>query len=348
MIRDAWASQADRAWAGLKRRLREPSPRRSLLRQGWLGLFAGLLVFSTLEQALQSRLGLRNADLLALLYGLGAAGLLLRTRAQSLGWAGRWEIEGRRLSAESRFLPGMFWVRLPVMVLPILATEALIHWVGFPKSSVWYGFAFGTFCLMTSWENAARSLVPRLQDARAKALRSRLAPHFIFNALNTLKAQIALDPAGAEAMTDRLARLFRQVLEVSDAPAIPLNQELAFVEAYLGIEQARLGDRLKVSVAIPEDLESAVVPPLSLQVLVENAVKHGVTPLEQGGEVRIGAARREGDLYLWVEDPGTGVSAQRGSGTALETLRQRLARPDDLIMACTPSGFRVGFHWRQS
>ena len=183
--------------------------------------------------------------------------------------------------------------------------------------------------------------------ASQAALRGKLAPHFIFNTLNTLHAQIEADPRGAQATTERLAELFRRVVEAADHPTIPLKQEMAFVEAYLGIEQARLGDRLRVTVEVPEDLELVSVPPLSLQVLVENAIKHGVAPLEQGGEVRIGADRRDGKLNVWVEDPGTGFSAQRGTGTALETLRQRLGRPEDLEMGMVEGRHRVSFQWRQ-
>jgi two-component system sensor histidine kinase AlgZ len=82
-------------------------------------------------------------------------------------------------------------------------------------------------------------------------------------------------------------------------------------------------------------------------VLVENAIKHGVGPLEQGGEVRIVAERKNGALHLWVEDPGPGVSAQRGTGTAVDTLRQRLERPEDLVMGLVDGRHRVGFLWRQ-
>lgn len=183
------------------------------------------------------------------------------------------------------------------------------------------------------------------EEARQQALRARLAPHFIFNTLNTLHAQIEVDPRGAQATTERLAQLFRQVVEVAEQPTIPLKQELAFVEAYLGLEQARLGDRLKVAIEIPEDLEMVEVPPLSLQILVENAVKHGVAPLEQGGTVRIGAERADGVLRIWVEDPGTGVSPLKGTGTALEILRQRLEKPEDLTVAQVNGRHRVGFRW---
>jgi LytS/YehU family sensor histidine kinase len=81
-------------------------------------------------------------------------------------------------------------------------------------------------------------------------------------------------------------------------------------------------------------------------VLVENAIKHGVAPLEPGGTVRIGAERREGALYLWVEDPSTGASPNKGTGTALETLRQRLENPGDLEMGMVGGWHRVGFRWR--
>jgi hypothetical protein len=210
--------------------------------------------------------------------------------------------------------------------------------------SLMFGLAF--YRLAAHRQEAERQRELANMAAQA-ALRGKVAPHFIFNALNTLHAQIEADPREAQATTERLAELFRQVVEAANHPTIPLKQELAFVEAYLGIEQARLGDRLRVSIQIPEELEGAQIPPLSLQVLVENAIKHGVAPLEQGGEVRIGAERQNGALHLWVEDPGPGVSAQRGTGTALDTLRQRLERPEDLVMGMADGRHRVGFLWRQ-
>lgn len=186
-----------------------------------------------------------------------------------------------------------------------------------------------------------------LLEAREQALRAKLAPHFIFNTLNTLHAQIESDPRGAQATTERLAALFRQVIEASDQAVIPLKQELAFVEAYLGIEQARLGERLRVRVEVPEELESASVPPLSLQVLVENAVKHGIAPLEDGGEIHISAKREGTDLVIEVGDPGTGIGAQPGTGTALETLRARLVKPEDLTLARVDGRTVASFRWRQ-
>jgi len=214
-------------------------------------------------------------------------------------------------------------------------------------AGVTYVFLFTACFLLTEQAGAMSRASFDLLEAREQALRAKLAPHFIFNTLNTLHAQIEQDPRGAQATTERLAQLFRQVISASDHLTIPLRQELAFVEAYLGIEQARLGERLRVVVEIPEEMEAAEVPPLSLQVLVENAVKHGVAPRELGGELRIGVEKRADFLHLWVEDPGSGVSPEKGTGTALETLRQRLEQPGDLEMGMVGARYRVSFRWRE-
>lgn len=190
-----------------------------------------------------------------------------------------------------------------------------------------------------------RALTSTLRD---QALRAKLAPHFIFNTLNTLHAQIEADPRAAQATTERLAQLFRQVVEVADHPTIPLRQELSFVEAYLAIEQDRLGSRLRTAIDVPEELEDTPVPPLALQVLVENAVKHGVAASETGGTVAIRATRLGSTLQLCVTDSGQGAGSAPGTGTALDTLRQRLAKPEDLTLQRTAEGFRACFVWRHA
>ncbi len=192
----------------------------------------------------------------------------------------------------------------------------------------------------------------QLVRQRDRALQARLAPHFILSALSALKGLIPEDPQEAMATSDRMARLFREALELSRETSIPLGRELAFVEAYLGLEKARFGARLEVSMDIPEDLEAFPVPPLSLQVLVENAVVHGVGSRPEGGKVRIQARRTPEGLSLEVEDSGSGrspvsdgvvdglgpgttwgrTSSREGSGQSLSILRQRLARPEDLTL----------------
>ncbi len=216
-------------------------------------------------------------------------------------------------------------------------------------STLFVTFALGLlFHRLLVRRREAQTQARLLEEARRQALQSKLAPHFIFNALNTLHAQIEGDPRGAQATTERLAQLFRQVVEMAGRPTVPLGEELAFVEAYLGIEQARLGDRLRVEIDVPEELEGALVPPLALQVLAENAVKHGVAARAEEGRVRIRARRLGPDLQVEVLDSGPGLGAHPGTGTALATLRQRLARPEDLEIGATDEGFRAAFHWRQA
>ena len=188
----------------------------------------------------------------------------------------------------------------------------------------------------------------QLREAKDAALRARLAPHFIFNALGTLQAQIEKDPAAATDTADRLARLFRQALAAAGRPTVPLREELEFVEAYLGIERSRLGDRLRVKVDVPEELEEIEIPPLSLQVLVENAVQHGIAPREEGGEVVV-RARRSGygenpGIVLSVDNP-LAPSSRPGTGNGLETLRGRLATPGDLAVSSSGGLFHAEFWW---
>ena len=269
-----------------------------------------------------------------------------------LWWLAALAFESERTRIEKKQPGGMGsgWRGALPMVLLALALVLTIHpFSEMAGLATFLPFAvFGIWIFVMEQTLAAKRANFDLLEAREQALKAKLAPHFIFNTLNTLHAQIEQDPRGAQATTERLAQLFRQVIEVADQATIPLKQELAFVEAYLGIEQARLGDRLRVSIRIPEEVESAQIPPLSLQVLVENAIKHGVATLEQGGEVRIVAERKDGVLNLWVEDPGPGISPLKGTGTALETLRQRLERPEDLEMGMVDGHHRVSFRWRNA
>jgi hypothetical protein len=226
-----------------------------------------------------------------------------------------------------------------------------------PRTAVWAVVSIVLWRLLLGLhrQRAEAATQARLRrEAEEAALRTRLAPHFIFNALNTLKAQIELAPSEATATADRLAALFRQVLVLADRRTVPLREELSFVEAYLGIERARLGARLRVRIEVADGLEAVEVPSLSLQVLVENAVKHGVAPREEGGEVLIwarwsgpGADRR---LLVGVESPGEpgaeATPAVSGTRTGLQSLRGRLESPGDLIIGTRGDRYRAEFSCR--
>lgn len=186
--------------------------------------------------------------------------------------------------------------------------------------------------LVVSREEAAIALGEARADADAaalEALRRRLEPHFLFNALTALRAVIRRDPVRARELVADLADLYRYLLSHPEDAA--LREEAAHAEAFLRIEQTRLGDdRLTVRNRIPPELGPVRVPALLLQPLVENAVRHGVSAHGGPGSVDLTARRDGGQIVVEVEDRHSGPRRHRadgqGSGLALATLRERLAR----------------------
>jgi two-component system LytT family sensor kinase len=164
-------------------------------------------------------------------------------------------------------------------------------------------------------------------EARLRALRLQLNPHFLFNALNAISTLVA-DGRGAEAnrMLSRLSDFLRATLERTDTHEIPLSEEIDFACQYLEIEEARFGGRLRVDIAVEPGTETALVPPMILQPLVENAVRHAIQPREEGGSIAITVERRDQWLTLGVADDGPGVEGgEPGHGVGLTNTRQRLA-----------------------
>lgn len=171
-------------------------------------------------------------------------------------------------------------------------------------------------------EERARKLAA---EARLRSLESRIHPHFLFNTLNSISSLIAVNPARAEQIVGRLAALLRALLDASDRSLIPLREELAMVESYVDIERVRFGDKLRGSVKVPAELQDAQVPPMSVQSLVENAVKYGITPQSAGGEVLITASTENDSLRIEVRDTGPGFElAAIPAGHGLDNLVERL------------------------
>ena len=163
-------------------------------------------------------------------------------------------------------------------------------------------------------------------NAELRALQAQINPHFLFNALNTLYGSISRESREARRMVLNLAEIFRYFLQ-GDRSFIPLNEELRIVQAYLEIEKLRLGERLETEVAVSETAKAAMIPILSVQPLVENAVKHGVAPRLAGGRVSLRAAIEDGQLQVTVQDTGVGfaaTTASEGAGMGLDNVRRRL------------------------
>jgi hypothetical protein len=164
-------------------------------------------------------------------------------------------------------------------------------------------------------------------EARLKLLEAQLEPHMLFNTLANLRALIAVDPVRAQAMLDRLIAFLRATLGASRVPTHPLSAEFERVSDYLALMGVRLGARLESALELPDALRDHPVPPLLLQPLVENSIRHGIEPQVQGGRITVNA-RRDGDtLVLSVLDTGAGLSAPGASGTrfGLQQVRERLA-----------------------
>lgn len=162
-------------------------------------------------------------------------------------------------------------------------------------------------------------------EARLSSLESRIHPHFLFNTLNSISSTIAVNPARAEQIVGRLATLLRASLDSSNQSLIPLRQELEMVESYLDIEKARFGDKLRGSTKIADEFLSVGVPPMSVQVLVENAVKHGITPQRGGGEILVTAFPANENLRIEVSDTGPGFTLTAiPAGHGLDNLVERL------------------------
>ena len=162
-------------------------------------------------------------------------------------------------------------------------------------------------------------------EARLRSLESWIHPHFLFNTLNSISALIAVDPVLADQIVGRLAVLLRASLDTSANSLIPLHQEMAMVGSYLDIERVRLGDKLRVRVEVPDGLRETPVPPLSVQCLVENAVKHGITPQSEGGDLVVGGRADAEGMHIEVGDTGPAFQlADICAGHGLDKLVQRL------------------------
>ncbi len=185
------------------------------------------------------------------------------------------------------------------------------------------GVTLRYFYLQHQWRQQRQAEI----GARLEALQARIRPHFLFNSMNTIASLIATDPDAAEEAVLDLSELFRATLN-NNQPLIPLGQELALCRRYLYIEGLRMGDRMKVKWQIDRADETALIPPLCLQPLVENAIYHGIQPLQEGGTISIESYIKNDRVYVMVTNPfvepsSHGDDSHRGNHIALANIRSR-------------------------
>ena len=172
---------------------------------------------------------------------------------------------------------------------------------------------------------AAATARAEATEAQLAALQARMNPHFLFNALNTVASLVRTDPKAAETTVESLAGVLRRTLDRSHHTWRTVGDEVDYLAAYLAVEQQRWGDRLRVEWSIPAEVRPLPLPPMTLQPLVENALKHGLGTRLDRGTLRIAAARENGTLHLTVSDDGIGFAPRYREGTGLGNLRRRLA-----------------------
>jgi sensor histidine kinase YesM len=189
------------------------------------------------------------------------------------------------------------------------------------------------YAIRVTWslrqQEAARAKAEAARaSAELSALRGQLNPHFLFNTLHTVIALVRREPQMAEAALEQFGEMLRYVLDINRAEQedVALEDELEFVRNFLALEQLRLGDRLRVVEDIHPDTLDCVIPSLTLQPLIENAVKYAVAPRVRGGTITISSVLQGSSVVLQVSDDGPGVAApvEGGTGVGLRAVRQRL------------------------
>ncbi len=186
----------------------------------------------------------------------------------------------------------------------------------------------------------------RRAEAELKALQAQIEPHFLFNTLSNVAGLIDSDPATAKRMLTSFTAYLRSSLDRTRAGGGTVGEELAMVRRYLEIMAIRMGDRLRWTIDLPDELAGAALPPLTLQPFVENALQHGLGPLPEGGEIRIAARREAGDIVIDVIDTGVGLDTVAPPGVGIANVRARLAaihgpRADVALAPVAPHGVRV-------
>jgi two-component system sensor histidine kinase AlgZ len=233
---------------------------------------------------------------------------------------------GAAASAASLILMGAargtaYFFNRPAPPLPILfGMGALLYLLS-------VGLHYAAIAAEASREAERRAVEARAlaREAELQSLRSQLNPHFLFNSLHSISALATQDGARAREMCIRLSDFLRSSLGLGARESILLREELALARSYLEVEQVRFGERLKVEAEIEDACESCCVPALLLQPLVENAVKHGIAGMLEGGAIRLEARKRGDDVAITLENPfDPDAPPRRDLGLGLAHVRRRL------------------------
>jgi two-component system, LytTR family, sensor kinase len=216
--------------------------------------------------------------------------------------------------------PGQFWSAL---LSDRLATRLLAY-----LAIITLGRSVHYFGLYRTRQLHASELEARLTRTHLQVLKMQLQPHFLFNTLNAVAELVHTDPDAADQMITRLGRLLRLSLDSAGHQVVPLRQEIDFLRVYLEIEQVRFQDRLQIVWDVSAETLDSAVPTLLWQPVLENAIRHGVTPLAGRGRIVISSRRDGTDLHLEIRDNGAGLPAGGAprEGVGLRNIRERVGQ----------------------
>jgi hypothetical protein len=266
------------------------------------------------------------------LYFLYSIGLthVLRRFVRRRGWLESQErVEYVKLFAAA-WVTGLIQAALVLTISSLLAAgHSFVHsqreavYTAIGVSVVTLGWM--TLYLAATSGRRAREKQLALRSAELRALEAQINPHFLFNCLNSIRGLVLENPPLAQDLITRLANILRYNLHRDAGHTVPLASELEAASDYLALEKARFEDRLRVTVAVDPAATQAPVPPMLVQTLVENAIKHGVAPRTEGGDLTIRAAAEDGGLTIEVENPGR-IGERNGDVPALglRNIRERL------------------------
>ena len=220
--------------------------------------------------------------------------------------------------------PMNFWERLEVQLYFELVDSLLIFWCTFFMIR-----GLGYYQQYREKENIARQLEGQLAEAKIRALRMQLNPHFLFNTLNGISSLMRIDVAAADSMLEQLAALLRITLERGEVQLIPLIDEMEFVEMYMAVQEQRFAGRMSQKISVETGLHDALVPAMILQPIIENAYAHGLTHIAKDGLLKVDVSQANGQLTMAVINTGIGLNpapehASQGQGVGLKNVQNRL------------------------
>lgn len=231
--------------------------------------------------------------------------------------------QGKALTISNQLAIIIFITGLAVYLISLLAYDVLI-----------------TFENLRDAERREAHSLLHAREAELQVLRTQIEPHFLFNSLNSISALTSIDPAAARNMAISLADFFRKTLTLSEHKMITVREELDLCSHFLAVEKIRYGQKLEVGITADRDTELALIPPMSLQPLFENAIKHGIRQLSEGGVISASISRRNDWLHIRVQNPVSDkVATDNGIGLGLTNLRERFH---------TLYGDRSRVHWSRT